>query len=394
MNLIKKNIDFFLIAAAGALIVATMILFNVSNDFGAHRGILEQNLKAGSFPAPPIYYALLYVFSLGLASGKIIFLAIVFLMGVFIGLKYLVTKYVVGAIALPGVNDSGLKLFGNLKTETLIKILSFCLIIITPLSFGRSLYLGKIGINIWHNSTIMAEFPFALLLFYFSEKYLLERETIKFRNLLIFMCLAILIKPSYFMAFALAFPLMNLIHNYSGLKRIKIDWQVIITVLVGLLVLFLMYLKIYGVNIVTPASVSSQQTKLMVAPFYVWQIHSKNILFDLLMSIFYPIVFLIAYRKELKKYKGYFYAVLTFLIGLLIGILFVESGPRDFHGNFFWTSIIANYILFLYSVSLNFRFILLRSRFLIKDYILFSIFAAHFLSGLYYIISLYINKSF
>jgi hypothetical protein len=253
MNLLKKNLDFFGVFALGAMIVATLIFFNVSNDFGAHRSILDESLRAGSFPVPPVYYALLYVFSFGLASGKIIFLAIVFLAGFFIGLKYMVTKYLVKSIDLPEVKYSSLKIFRNLKVETLIKILSFCLIIITPLAFGRSLYLGKIGINVWHNSTIIAEFPFALLLFIFSEKYLQNKETIKYRNLLLLICLVILIKPSYFLAFAVAFPLMNLINNYSSLKRIKIDWQVIVAVLFGLFVLFLLYIRIYGMNINDPA---------------------------------------------------------------------------------------------------------------------------------------------
>jgi uncharacterized membrane protein YgdD (TMEM256/DUF423 family) len=132
----------------------------------------------------------------------------------------------------------------------------------------------------------------------------------------------------------------------------------------------------------------------MIAPFRVWQIHSKNIFIDLLMSIFYPFAFLIAYRKEIKQYRGYLYAVLTFIVGLLVAILFVESGPRDFHANYFWTAIIANYILFAYSAALNLRLIALRSRFLIKDHILLIIFGAHVFSGFYYIINLYILKSF
>jgi len=147
-------------------------------------------------------------------------------------------------------------------------------------------------------------------------------------------------------------------------------------------------------NIVDSAAVTPRETKLMIDPFRVWSIHSKNILFDLLMSILYPLAFLIVYWKEIKQYKGYLYSILTFAVALLIAILFIESGPRDFHANYFWTSYIANYILFLYSAALNLRLILMRTHFLVKDYVLASIFGAHFLSGIYYIINLYVLKSF
>lgn len=392
--MLKKYKEFFFIAAMGMTIVATMIYFKVSNDFGAHRTILEKSLNAGSFPVPPIYYGLLYLISFGLASGKIIFVTISLLAGFFIGLKYLVTRHIVSQIALKDTYQYGSKLFKKISLDNLIKILSFSMIILTPLSFGRSLYLGKIGINIWHNSTIIAEFPFALMLFYFSEKYLIKKEAVKYYNLLFLVCLVILIKPSYFLAFSVAFPVMNLIINYSITKRIKIDWQVILVVLTGLLLLFLQYIRIYGMNIVDSAAVTPRETKLMIDPFRVWSIHSKNILFDLLMSILYPLAFLIVYWKEIKQYKGYLYSILTFAVALLIAILFIESGPRDFHANYFWTSYIANYILFLYSAALNLRLILMRTHFLVKDYVLASIFGAHFLSGIYYIINLYVLKSF
>lgn len=394
MKYIRKNIDFFFMAALGALIISTVIYFNVSNDFGAHRSILEHKLNDDSFPVPPLYYALLYILSFGLASGKIIFLAIVFLAGMFIGLKYLVTRYMVGQIALPGANTPGIELFGKFKTDTIIRVLTFCLMIVTPLSFGKYLYLGKIGINVWHNSTIIAEFPFALMLFMCSGRYLQKRESIRPFNLLLLTCMVILIKPSYFLAFAVAFPLMNLAINYADMKRIKIDLPVILTVFSGLLLLTLLYVKIYGPIVPNTVLATSQGSKLIIAPFRAWQIYSQNIPFDLLMSIFYPFTFLVAYWREVKKDLGYLYAVLTFCIGVLIAIFFFESGLRDFHGNYFWTAIITNYILFLYSASLNLRLVLIRSRFLLKDYLLLGVFGAHLISGLFYIVNLYMRKSF
>lgn len=394
LSIMKRNIDFLAVASFGALIVATMILFKVSNDFGAHRSILEQNLNRGSFPVPPIYYALLYIFSFGIASGKTAFLAIVFLASTFIGLKYLVTRRLVGQIAFPEAFHNRNELLGKLKVNTLIRILSLSLIVITPLSFGRGLYLGKIGINVWHNSTIIAEFPFALLLFLISWKYLTKRESVRFSHLLLLIILVILIKPSYFLAFTVAFPLMSLMNHYSSHKRLKIDWQVILVVIVGLLVLFFQYVRIYGENSEHFLIHSGQKVQLMIAPFRTWRIHSSNIPFDLLMSIFYPLAFLIAYWKDIRKDQGYWYATLTFLVGLLVAILFIEAGPRDFHANYFWTVIICNYILFAYSASMNLRFILARSRLLKKDYVLGGIFTAHVISGIYYIINLYVLKSF
>jgi hypothetical protein len=282
-----------------------------------------------------------------------------------------------------------------LKLNRIVIFISSCLIIITPLSFGTSLYLGKIGINVWHNDTIIAEWPFALLLFIYSSNYLYYKEKRDFYRIIIFIIVCILIKPSYFLAFIAAFPIMSLISEYIKAKNLKFDIRILLIILIGLTVLFTQYYLIYKLGVSEmPGSNYLQKTVIKINPFYVWKIYSKNIPFDLMMSIMYPVIFIIGYFKKIRHNIGYIYSLITFLIGLLIAILFVEAGPRDFHGNFFWTVIITNYILFAYSISLNVKFILDRNRLLLKDYFLLTIFMAHVISGMYYIISLYILKSF
>lgn len=209
---IRIHVDEIIVFCFSGLIISTIIIFQVSNDFGGHRNILVNSLAKGQFPAPPIYYGLLYIFSFGLASSKIIWAATVFLISFFVAMKFSVTKYFVKEIInnrnTPFQNKQEL---GYLKLNRIVIIISSCLIIITPLSFGTSLYLGKIGINVWHNSTIMVEWPFALLLFIYSSNYLYNKEKRDFYLIIIFVIICILIKPSYFLAFVAAFPLMSLI---------------------------------------------------------------------------------------------------------------------------------------------------------------------------------------
>lgn len=400
LSLGGKNIidylDVIIVFCLSGLIISTIIFFHITNDFGGRRDILINSLAKGQFPAPPVYYGLLYIFSFGLASGKIIFTATVFLISFFVAMKFSVTKYFVRKIMInSNPRFSNRSESEYLKSNRIVVFISSCLIIITPLSFGTSLYLGKIGINVWHNDTIIAEWPFALLLFIYSSNYLYYKEKRDFYRIIIFTIICILIKPSYFLAFIAAFPIMSLISEYIETKNLKVDNRILLILLIGLMVLFTQYYFIYkmGVSEISGSN-NLQKTVIKIIPFYVWKIYSKNIPFDLAMSIMYPVVFIIGYINEVKKNIGYIYSLITFLTGLLIAILFVEAGPRDYHSNFFWTVIITNYILFAYSISLNVKFILDRRRLLIKDYFLLTVFIAHVFSGIYYISNLYILRSF
>ncbi len=380
---IRNWLDYILVFIFGCILIGSILFFNVSNDFITHKELLISCIDAGTFPVPPLYYSLLFLFSFGLLSGETIFLAMVFLIGSAITLKYIATKNFLKSYIIKNVSlDTG----KNSKLHILL--LSVSLIVMTPIIVGHNFYLGKIGINVWHNSTLMTEFPFAILLFTFSYNYLVHKDNRAILYILIFQVIGILIKPSYYLTFIPVFSLLILIN------RPLLNFRIVACLLIGFIFFLIEYYFIYQNDLMDNAIYKGMESKIGIAPFKVWSAYSDSILLDFLSSITYPSLFIILYFKQVKLDIGLKFVWGSFIVGLALAILLIENGPRAYHANFFWSVIIANYLLFMYSAAMNFKIIYQRGSFSIKDKSLLFLLVLHFISGIIYIISLFLNKTF
>lgn len=239
--------------------------------------------------------------------------------------------------------------------------------------FSATMALGYIPVNTWHNSTTITLMPVALLLFFKSYDFVLSRQESFFGKeallLLMLTVLSVLIKPSYFFVFVMAFPLFWFLNNRFSKPLLG----VVIICAAGLAAMLIVRHYVY----------TGSGSQVVIKPFEAWRTWSANIPLSFVSSVAFPLTVLLLYPRKVMTDKMLQYAWLSFLTGLFIYIMLNESGVRAIHGNFSWQTIICNFILFLSSVIF-----LMNQKTDLKSRVAFAVFALHVATGIIFIAKL------
>ncbi|MGF2413936.1 MAG: hypothetical protein ACQUYJ_16510, partial [Ferruginibacter sp.] len=249
------------------------------------------------------------------------------------------------------LNNGYLNKYALLGDNKLLSfILSFamlCVFALPGLNFFevKDFYLGQLAPNVWHNSTVIFLMPFAMLLFFKSYELLVLSKTAKNKNLLVqvgvLIVINVLIKPSFLFTLlpsVFIFFVYNKLFSQGSSNR----FAHLLPYIFGLLFIAVEYYIIYRLGYTSSVtSTQGETSKVIVAPFKVWQHFSSNIVIAIITSLFFPLVYLAVSKGQVLKNKIVQFAVLNFVIGLSIWILFAEEGVRMFHGNFFWQVVVT-----------------------------------------------------
>ncbi|AFM03960.1 hypothetical protein Fleli_1539 [Bernardetia litoralis DSM 6794] len=344
------------------------IVLYVHTDIQAHINLLVAELSEGSFMIPPLYYFVLYLFMQITGHFKISAIIILSLT--------MVAKYLVS-----------IQISKNFKTNEIhtLFFIVFTLIVI-PINFfiNSQFLLGKLNINVWHNSTIIFLMPFALLLFEYSCR-VIDDKVITTKNLIIISILILinaLAKPSYLFVFLPVFPILFVFYTR---KWKKIFLPLLISFYGGVCII-IEYIYIY----ITNPQNSKDGVKLGFGE--VWRYYSNNIPLDLLVSITLPLVVSVLFYKRAIKQSRYIFAVFTFFFAVAIYVFFHETGDRMYHGNFSWQIIACNYILFLVCTLIGLEYIKEKGLRNYKAIIFLITFILHTVSGILYIVKIITEK--
>lgn len=360
----------------------------IPTDIGAHTQILLQFLEEGSFPTPPVYYALVYGFHFLLPYKEGFGLAAWAVLTAAAFLKYIWTlRY--------------LKKYCSEINSEYLNSIALGLMFFAPITLiayeGDYWYLGKFTSLIWHNSTSLLSLPFCILLFYFTVQYLESRKQDWLWKLLGISVLIILIKPSFIFAFLPAFPLAILIID----KKWSAD--VLKSLAVGIpLVVLIMVEKIFIYNI-SPID-SHLETGILtgvgIRPFYVWLYYSEFLVWDVVSSFLFPFFFIVFYFKQLIKDPHAVFSALLIVIALLIYFTVVETGARMMDGNFFWQVILTlfmGYLVLCKHLLINYfgenPIFVVRQGLTLKNKFLLVLFFLHVIGGVTYTARIIITHS-
>ena len=255
----------------------------------------------------------------------------------------------------------------------------FAIPIPSYLSDDRFFYIGNYVPNVWHNSTVLFLFPFALLLFELSykqlEKYSLKRNT----GILLLILLNLMIKPSYFFVFICVYPVL-ILFKYKLKKEF---WWSILPLIVGFFFMILEYWVIYK----TALPSNKEASSVVFLPFY------RNPEFaelgwlpvSMAFSLFFPLVYTLINLPKMLKSTLFWYTFLSFVVSVLIFLFISESGPRASHGNFYWQIVICTWLCFfvtLLSLLKDFN----HSGKSVKNIVLASVFLVHVVIGIIYFV--------
>lgn len=346
----------------------TFIVLNVDTDIQSHNAVIL-SVQRGKTTLPAYFLYFLTMFAVGLFNGELWFLSMssAMVLGLSTAAKLVVTRAFFIQTYQNILNDRN----ASNKTARLFSLL----LLITFSVPTSTLYVGQLPPNVWHNSTMTFLMPFALATFWLSYKQLIEPKSSRVVNISVLCILGILAKPSFFLVFAIAYPLM-LIRCFGFSRRL---WQNLIPVLIGLATLAILYHATYVSNS------SGQGVYIAVRPFYLWSLCSSNIPYSLVGAQLFPIIYFLLYPKDIVKHILLQYAVAAYFIALSIFILLVEVG-RELDGNFAWQALIYSYILFL-CVAILFAEKLERFGILNwKNAAILLAFLMHVVSGILYIL--------
>lgn len=247
-------------------------------------------------------------------------------------------------------------------------------------------YYGYLGINSYHNPTIIALKPFSLILTALGVHTLSEKRADR-PVLMILGCAAAvaissLVKPNFTIIFI---PALGLLALVQLIRKKVVHWDVLLVgfALPALAILAVQFLFTY----------QGDASNIIFAPLLVARNFSGQLLPKFILSIWFPVLVLIFYGKQALKYRKIQLAGLAFLFGAAFTFLLAESGERMLHGNFTWSGEIGNFVLFAAAAEFFFRQ-LASSTSRTKWWVILSLgFAPHGIAGaLYYTFSLTHNS--
>lgn len=368
----RGNIVFVvMVFAVSFAFFATIIALDIDTDIQAHAGHVAA-VVAGKNDWPPnfLYYVFIHVVSGFTGDALLLDIASTIVLATSVAFKASLTLYIIKKIN-PSISSI---LLLTLATSLL---LSFALP--GPGFWTRGYYyLGQITPTVWHNSTTIFLFPFALALFWMQARTIHDDTTRHCRWLFVLVALNIFIKPSFFLAFLPAVAVM-LFLKFGVSRRAVLHAS---PALFGFLLIGLQYYLIYYNQL---GSMQSESSGIAFGFLEVWSsnINVYLIIPTIIVSFIFPIMYygLINFQLDvLSKFS-----ILISIFSVLIFALLKETGPRFVHGNFYWQNVIAIYILFTV-LSANLSKAWSGGNWNWKATLCASVFVLHAVSGGYYIV--------
>ncbi len=370
------------------------LISNISTDITAHiEQIRRININAAHYPANFLFYLIVNLLS-GFSQVKILNLVAVIVLSAATVLKYSLSKAFIVSIN-PAQNQ---EIIWRKKTHFILIALAlfFCFAIPDPFSIFilKKMYLSKFVPMVWHNSTTIFLFPFAILLFWKQLKMFNTKNDIAVKEILIINLLVVLnllIKPSFIFAYS-PITFFFLLHK-NVMRNYKIWFIQLTPIITTLVVLMLQYYFIY---VKQDGSFFYEKSELAIGlpfqfllQFVPWWFIPFSFIFSYALVLFTMVCY-----KEILSYTPFCYALALTVFAIFISAFVIETGPRALHGNFLWQNVICTYLLFLVTITFLTPKLLNKQRWSIKDKVLLGLFTAHACAGLLYPVKIVITTSY
>jgi hypothetical protein len=270
----------------------------------------------------------------------------------------------------------------------IIMVFSFVVLLVGPLflfTYPDRQYFGYITGNPYHNPSFLVMRPLALLFFLFICKRLYEKSNWLdiFLGSFVFI-LATLAKPNFTLSFIPSVFITVMLLRFREIKKINIKLLIIAMVVVPVSVLLAQYTIMYTGN---------QGDRIIFSPFQAILIQVPNIgsvVFFTILSIVFPILTLLLYWKTVRNELPFQLAWVNFGVSILMAYLLAEQSDTG-SINFWWTPMIAVFLLFIVSIRHYLKEILstieLKRKANIKEIVLGGFLSLHLICGILFYIS-------
>jgi hypothetical protein len=394
MKALLKYIDAIFIYIFFLVFYLLIEKLDIFTDIELHALLLTKINTGYAYPGNPILYYIINFFTFCSTDMDTLILAYNFFIPALIVAKYLLTKHF-----LRNYFSSNLLLI--LFSISLLFV--FCL----PDPFiieSHRYYIGRFTANIWHNPTIIALGPMALILFDRQIKSLKNPENFKYiLQISVIILLSTLIKPSLtFIYLPTAFIFILLKFGIN-----KILFKQFIPLVVATLTILGQFIYIYlfglGNHQDTESGVAIASFPFEAFSFY-FSVTSFIVMF--LGSSLLFIVFVYLYRAKYfknildnyrqNKHLDIYLSIGLLLMSLIVSAVLKETGARQMDLNFYWQNMLSFYILFMVIVKYSFGDIvhLVWQKLTKSQKILLPIYTLYVFSGVLYLVKIIVIKSY
>ena len=322
---------------AGAFEMARrMVAADPASDYGVHLQLAETMARTSRITVPQLLYHVTLLLTRAVVPGSSLAMAAALNSAAYTVLLA-VTVY---AVLRPAFGAAASRA-GVVRTVVAVVIVLLVTPVTVPTWQEQNLYLGYIGINVFHNPTILALKPLALLLL-LAAGHAFTAEAprplaIAAGGLLA--VLATLAKPNYTLCLL---PALAVLAAVRLMRRQPVHWALLAAVaLPAAAVLAWQYSLAY-----------SPSESILWAPLAVALNFTsyESLLPKVLLSVVFPAGVYLAYFSRARHALLLNLCWVAFLVSLLYHFLLAESGERMFHLNFTWGAQAALFILFVVSV--------------------------------------------
>ena len=383
-NIVRENRDVIGIFALMVSIFAyIMFVIKWNSDLPAHAHIAQQMLEEHR-----------------LFSTNFLMYFLINLLTFFTGAKYPMRAVLVLLLATANTAKYTIvrEAFREWTSSKTAKLASFSMLFvyIIPLMYflkplgiflsADNMYMGYYVPNVWHNSTILCMMPFAIACYLLSVKQFKQYTDRRNKYISLFLVLSVLVKPSFFFVYVIAYPIIML--SQYGLS--KTFSKSLLPLLAGGICLVYEYVTIYYSGVNDGSSVVIDIAQLFTLDF--WQ---SRILY-LVVSLSLPLLFLCLYGRTIVRDPEFWFVLIMLVCGLGIMWCCRETGPRATHGNFGWQTIAAMWFVYFYMLktATNSEVLLLPQRGGYSQKIMLIIFGLHVIMGFVYLGKFLVTKSF
>ena len=267
------------------------------------------------------------------------------------GLLVVAIFYALTAVILYWRFKTTFQSIGSKVSARLSFLSTMVMMLVAPINLltigEHRLYLGYIGINVYHNPTVIMLKPMAILLFWL----LLDRamgvtnrpHTIWLAALTIFSTLT---KPSFSMCLL---PVLFVWMLYRRWKKLSCQHKPVVFGFMLPAVLVLIYQYWIGFA-------ESGSTRIILAPLLEMKYYAPSLLgWMFLLSFLFPLVVLILQFRRVVQDQWLLLAWGVFIVGAGMTYLLAEEGGREYNLNFSWSAQVGLFILFIQSAMFLIR---------------------------------------
>ncbi len=323
-----------------AFYYSALLFTHIDTDIQAHAFITHKFITTGGSLTPNFLYFIVIALFAGFSKYKLMYYASsVLVISLSLTAKFFINNKYINEFSAVQIEEKN-----KFKYVPISLMFIFCL---PGLNFfvNNNFLLGQLASNLWHNSTVIFLFPFAIMLFFEIFSFLEKSGKSKFTLLIFLVVINILIKPSFIFTIiptAIIWVIFTKKYNNRNLL-LKVSFLSIL----ALALIFMQYFIIYiSSETVSEIDCKSCSDGVSIEPFAVWKYYSLSIPFSFISSFLFPFLYFLCTKGKIMKDNLVKFATINWFFGIVIFILFVETGGRKYHGNFGWQMIIGNYLLF------------------------------------------------